>query len=167
MAKLATATLVFVDSWGREQSNTYQWRQATAPTAGNVQALAADEQAITGLSLLRASVSFEVDVSAQSDAVEAGASRQNDWSLEVRKSTLRNSRGGTYTFRKLPQPKAALLLPNGQIDTSIAALNTFVENFDDGAGLAAIVGDWYVSDGEELVEGTGGDSIVAAYLNKD
>lgn len=168
MAKLPTATLTFLDARGREQSNQYQWRSATPPADADVQALAADAQALTALSLVRATVSYEVDITGESDAVEAGASRQNDMSLEVRRSTLRTSNGGTYTFRKLPQPKAAFTVAGQRtITTTDAAWNSFVENFDDGAGVAAIVGDWYISDREELVEGTGGDSIVAAYFNKD
>ena len=168
MAKLPMVTLTFIDSFGREQSNQYQWRDATPPTDAEVQSLGGDAQAITALSLIRATVSYEVDVTSESDTAEAGSSRQNDMSLEVRRSTLRTSNGGTYTFRKLPQPKAAFTTPGQRtVITTDAAWNTFVENFDDGAGVAAIVGDWYISDREELVEGTAGDSIVAAYLNKD
>lgn len=168
MAKLAKVTLTFRDDFGRKQSNEYQWRLETPPADSDVEALATDAQALTALSLDEAQVTYSVDVSGQSDTVVTGASRQNDWSMEVNKSKLRNSRGGTYTFRKLPQPKAALIIGNTkQVDSENAALNSFLENFDDGAGLAAIVGDWYISDGEEVVEGTGGDQIVAAYLNKD
>lgn len=168
MAKLATVTFTWLDSLNRTQTTERQWRLSTPPADADVQALAVDEQALTGLGLVKASVSYEVDITAQADEPEANSSRQNDWSMTVRKSTLRNSRGGTYTFRKLPQIKAALSGSTRIIDASPAAFNNFLENFDDGAGLAAVVGDWYISDGEEVVEATASqNAVVEAYHNKN
>lgn len=166
MAKLAKVTVTLLDDFQRTTKRSYTHRTSDNPPEADVTGLLTDLQALTALSVIDAQVTYPVDVSAIQDAVESDASRQNDWSMEVRKSLLRNSRGGSYTFN-LPQPKAALTGPTKQIDTTQTELNDWIENFDDGAGIAAIAGNWYVSDGEELVEATGGDQIIDAYLNKD
>jgi hypothetical protein len=103
-----------------------------------------------------------VSITGQSDAAEAKSSRQKDASLVFLKSDLRTSRAGRYTFN-LPEPKAALVNADGTIDLTDAAIDAFRENFDDGSGIPAVVGDWYVSDQEELIED---EEAVEGFLNK-
>jgi hypothetical protein len=124
--------------------------------------LAVDAQALSALSLVKAVVSREVSITGQSDAAEAKSSRQKDASLVFLKSNLRSSRAGRYTFN-LPEPKAALVNADGTIDLTDAAVDAFRENFDDGSGIPAVVGDWYVSDQEELIED---EEAVEGFLNK-
>lgn len=167
MAKLAKATFTLIDSENKTTTRTYTHRTSDAIPEADVTGLATDLQALTGLSVIEAQITYPQDVSGISADVEDKASRQVDWSLEVRKSTLRNSRGGKYTFN-LPDPKDVLQLGNGQVDQNAAVMNNFLENFDDGDGLAAVAGEWYISDGEEVVEATASaNAVLAAYLNKD
>ena len=161
MAVRTNVTLSFTDDYGKRTTRSYQSRDAN-PSDAAVQDLAAAAQALSALSVTKAVVSREVDVSAQSDAAESKASRQKDASLVYVKSQLRNSTGGQYTFN-VPEPKAAIVNPDGTVDLTAAAVTGWRERFDDGAGVAAVVGNWYVSDGEELVEE---QAPVAGYLNK-
>ena len=165
MAARTYVTFTLRDSFGRIEHKRYEAR-SSAVTDGVVQGLAADLQALTGLGIEKATVSRAVDISGQADAIEAGSNKQADMSLVAVKSLLRNSGGGQYTFN-LPEPKDAFLTSTAAVDVSDAAWNSFLENFDDGDGVAATVGDFYISDGEEIVEGAGGSSIVDAFLNKD
>lgn len=150
MAVRTIATLTFQDAYGKNTTRSYQSRDAN-PTDGVVQALATDAQAMTALSLIKAVVTREVDVSGITTPAVALSSRQKDASLKYQKSALRNSVAGPYTFN-IPEPKAALVNANGTLVLGDAAFASWRENFDDGSGIPAVVGDWYVSDGEELVE---------------
>jgi hypothetical protein len=151
MTVLATCTFTWEDSEGKTTTRSYTARD-NEPTDGEVQALAADAQALSAWSLIKAVVTRTVDVTAQSDAAEAGSSIQRDASLVYNPtSLLRASLGGSYTFR-MPQYKDALLSPTGTIDPTAAVFDSWTENFDDGAGVAAVVGDWFVGNQAELVE---------------
>jgi len=161
MATLATVTFTWQDAYGKTTTRSYQARD-NEPTDAEVQALAVDAQALSALSLVKAVVTREVSITGQSDAAEAKSSRQKDASLVFLKSDLRTSRAGRYTFN-LPEPKAALVNADGTIDLTDAAVDAFRENFDDGSGIPAVVGDWYVSDQEELIED---EEAVEGFLNK-
>jgi hypothetical protein len=150
MAVLATATFTWTDAEGKTYHSSYSARD-NVPSDGEVQALAADAQAMSALSLTKAVVSREVDITGQSDAAEAGSSRQRDASLVYVLSSLRASINRRYTFT-LPQFKAALLDAEGRIDVTDAVFDAWRENFDDGAGIAAVVGDWFAGNQGELVE---------------
>lgn len=152
MATLATVTIKMVDAEGKAVSRSYQARD-NEPSDVEVQLLAERLQALTAWSVIGATVTRDVDVSAYTDAAEAGSSRQRDASLVYNPtSTLRNSLGGKYTFR-MPQFKAALLDSNGRIsDTGAADIDNWTELFDDGAGIAAIVGTYFAGNQQELVE---------------
>lgn len=161
MATLATVTFTWRDAYGKTTTRSYQARD-NAPSDVQVQDLAVDAQALTALSLVKAVVTREIDITAQSDAVEAKSSRQKDASLTYSKSDLRSSRSGPYTFN-LPEPKAALVNPDGTIDLTSAVIDSWRENFDDGSGIPAVVGGWYVSDQEELIEDA---EAISGFLNK-
>jgi len=150
MATLATVTFTWLDDEDKTYTSSYTARD-NEPSDAEVQALAVDAQALTALSLIKANVSREVDITGQSDAVEAGASRQRDASLSYLLSNLRSSIARRFTF-KLPQFKAALLDANGRIDPTAGVFNSWTENFDDGSGIPAVVGDWYAGNQGELVE---------------
>lgn len=150
MATLATVTFTWTDDEGKTYHTSYSARD-NAPSDGEVQALATDAQAMSALSLTKATVSRDVNVTGQSDAAEAGSSRQRDASLVYFLSNLRASIARRFTFT-LPQFKAALLDAEGRIDPTAATFDNWRENFDDGAGIAAIVGDWFAGNQGELVE---------------
>lgn len=161
MAERTVATLTFLDSYGKTTTRQYQSRAAN-PGDADVQALATVAQEISALSVTKAQVTREVDISGITTAAETKSSRQKDASLKYQKSALRNSHPGPYTFN-IPEPKAALMLANGNIDTTEGVWADWSELFDDGAGVAAVVGNWYVSDGEELVEE---QPIIDGFFNK-
>lgn len=150
MADYTKVTLTFLDDYGKTTTRGYQSRDSD-PSDGDVQGLATKAQALSALSVIKAIVTREVDVSGSSTAAETKASRQKDASLKYQKSALRNSHAGPFTFN-IPEPKAALIDGSGNIDLSDAAVTGWREEFDDGAGIPAIVGAFFVSDGEELVE---------------
>jgi hypothetical protein len=162
MAVRVTCTFVIADSYGKKTKRTYQSRLAN-PADADVQDLAGALQAFTALSVIKATVNREVDISGQTTAAAALSSRQKDASLVFEKSGLRNSHIGQYTFN-MPEPKAALVDGTGKIDLTAAAVTGWRERFDDGSGVPAVVGDWYVSDGEELIED---EDPVDGFLNKD
>lgn len=162
MSESTKVTFTYQDFYGKTTKRSYQARDAN-PSDGVVQALAQAAQDLSALSLIKAVVTREVDITGVTDAVESGASRQKDASLKFQKSALRNSHAGPYTFN-IPEPKAALLDANGGIILTDAAIAAWREEFDDGAGIAAVVGDFYVSDGEELVEE---QDALDGFLNKD
>lgn len=162
MATRSTVTLTFLDAYGKQTKRSYQARD-TEPSDAQVEALATDAQALTALSLTKAVVTREVDVSAITTAAESKSSRQKDASIVYQKSGLRNSKIGRYTFN-VPEPKAALVNGNGTLDLSDGAFDSWRENFDDGDGIPAVVGDFYVSDGEELIEDA---EAVDGFLNKN
>lgn len=150
MATLAKVTFLWIDAEGKKYRSSYTGRTNT-PSDAQVQALAADAQGLSALSLVKATVSRDVDISAQSDVAEAGSSRQRDASLVYFLSNLRASIAKQFTFT-LPQFKAALLSADGTADVTQAAFEAFRENFDDGSGVPAVVGDFFAGNQGELVE---------------
>lgn len=162
---MATKTMVkfiFRDAYGKRTSRSYRSKDDN-PSDGDVQALATDAQAISALSLIKATVSREVDVTGITDAAEAKSSRQKDASIVYNKSSLGDSLGGTYTFN-ITEPKAALVDSAGKLILTAGAWDNWRENFDDGAGIGGVAGNFYVSEQEELVED---DDPIDGFLNKD
>lgn len=150
MAVLATVTFTWEDDDEKTYNSSYTHR-TNNPSDGDVQDLAGVAQGLTALSLIKATVTREVDITGESDAPEAGSSRQRDASLVYRTSVLRASRGKRHTFT-MPQFKAALLNGNGEIDPAAAIWDTWTERFDDGAGIAGIQGGWFAGNQGELIE---------------
>ena len=161
MAERTKVTITFQDDYGKQTTRGYHSRDAN-PTDVVVQALATKAQALSALSVVKSTVTREVDVTGVTTAAETKASRQKDASLKFAKSGLRNSHTGPYTFN-LPEPKAALLDGAGNVDLADAAVTGWREEFDDGSGIPAVVGDFYVSDGEELIED---EDPLDGFLNK-
>jgi len=150
MATLATVTFTWTDDESKIYHTSYSARDNN-PSDAEVQALATDAQAMSALSLTKAVVSRDVDITGQSDPAEAGSSRQRDASLSYFLSNLRASIARRFTFT-LPQFKAALLDAEGRIDPAAAVFDSWTENFDDGSGIPAVVGDWFAGNQGELVE---------------
>lgn len=161
MAEKTMVTIGFQDSYGKRTRRGYMSRDAD-PTDAVVQALAQAAQDISALSVVYATVTRDVDVSGITEAAEAKASRQKDASITYTKSALRNSHPGPFTFN-ITEPKAALLNPNGSVDLANGLWDSWREKFDDGAGIAGVVGTFYISDGEELIED---EEPLDGFLNK-
>jgi hypothetical protein len=165
MAELATVTYGLLDSGKRATSFSMQHRSAD-PSDGDVQAMATIIANITRLGVKSATVTRKVDISAEATDPENEANKIVTASLQVEKSVLRASHGGTYTF-KLPHPKVALIdAATFNLLITNAAFLALVEACDDGAGIAGVVGDWYISDQEEIVEGVGGSNILKGFMDK-
>ncbi len=156
MANRTYANYVLEDAYGKRVTRRFQARDA-AVTDAQVADLGADLAALTSLGLIEASVTRPVTVTATTPV--AGSTRSAGASVRYRKSTQPGSNGGVWTF-KIPHPPAALINPDGTLDIADAVFNDFAENFDDGQGLAAVDGHFFVSDNEELVEATASDNAV-------
>jgi len=150
MARQTFVTVKLQDSRGKTISRRYEARDAAISDA-TVQNLASKLAAMTKLGVIDATVSRSVDISVQATTPVAGCSKNDTYSVRYQKSLLRNSHGGTGTF-SLPELKDSIVNANGTIIGTSAEFDNFRELFDDGSGIAAIVGDFYVSDGEELIE---------------
>lgn len=151
MARQTFVTLTCQDARGKKTSRRYEARDAAVSDA-DVVALAGDLQDLTKLSVVEATVSRAVDISSITTAPEAGCSINDSYHVRYEKSLLRNSHGGVYTFN-VPELKDALTDANNvNIVPGAAAFEAWREQFDDGEGIAGVVGNFYVSDGEELVE---------------
>ena len=152
MAVLATVTFHWQDAAGKTTTRSYKAR-SNEPSDANIQALAADAQALSAWSLIRATVTREVDITAQSQAAEAKSSRQRDASLVYNPTSVQDaSTGGTYTF-KMPQFKDALLNAADEVDDLTATVfDNWTENFDDGQGVAGVPGSFYAGNQQQLIE---------------
>lgn len=142
----------FRDAWQREISRRYQAKSAAISDANALAAVNAIA-AITKLGVIEATVSRPLTITPTDPT--AGSNVTSTASLRCRKSN-----GGQYTF-SLPEPKDAYINPDGTLITTDAVFDTWGELFDDGAGLAGIAGDFFVSDGEELSEVDSGNNILS------
>ena len=151
MANKTYCTLTFQDANKKKTTRSFRSRDDN-PSDGNVEALAEAMQGLTKLSVVKAQVSREVDITAQTEDVVAGATRERQYAVKFQMSRLRNSGGGEHTFN-IPDLQDALTdANNDKIVIGAAEFGAWRELFDDGAGIAAVQGNWYVSDDEELVE---------------
>lgn len=146
----ATVTVTLKDSNGMQTSRSYEARSA-AITDAQAFALADLVQAVTQLEVI------DVTVSRRVTGWTATTAEANSSVAETASLRAPLAGGGYYTFN-LPALKAAKKSGSNVIgsDTDILAL---IASFDDGGGVAASTGLFYVSDGEELDEAgiEGGD----------
>lgn len=163
MANDVYVTYVLEDSYGKRVSRRFQAKSAGV-TDGQVQALGANLAALTQLGLIEAMVTKPVSITATSAVAES--TRSAGAAVRYRKSSSSPSNGGVWTL-KIPQPVAALVNADGGLDIANAVFNNFAENFDDGLGLLAVAGDFYISHGEELMEATASDNaVISGELDK-
>jgi hypothetical protein len=102
-------------------------------------------QALTKLSVVECFMTRPVSIAA--DTAEAGCSVNDTASIRARKGD-----GGTYTFN-IPEPLDAVVTgDNVTLDVGNSIITDWLELFDDGTGVAATQGPFYVSDGEQLDE---------------
>lgn len=139
---LSTCTITLQDSNGLRTTRSYEGRIAALADADAI-ALADDLQAITQLEVVDLTVTKRLTGFTPS-AAEANSAVAETASVR----TLLES-GAYHTFN-LPALKAAV--KSGSNVNVIAALITFLEHFDNGDGVAAVAGEFFVDDGEELTE---------------
>lgn len=139
----ATVTITLRDSNGMETSRRYEARSA-AVTDAQAYALADLLQAITQLEVVGVQVTRNV-AGYTPIAAEANSAVAETASVRVEMAA-----GGFKTF-SLPALKSALKSGSNVIGTDTDLL-AFLAQFDDGGGVAATAGLFYVSDGEELSE---------------
>lgn len=129
---------VLVDDFAREGVKRFE-TQNLADYPAVVTAAAAfltDLQAITGMGVLRYTISQEFSVLS---GATSGASKDAGITLSVRKA---DSRRDTL---KIPGPELSFLLPDGTVDITDSIITDYFANFTSA-------GDWTLSDGEVATE---------------
>lgn len=149
MAKpAATVTVTMQDINGFTTKRTYEARSA-ALTDVQAEALADALQAITQLEVTDVIISRRA-TGFTPIAAEANSSIAETASVTAPSMTVAGADAGPYTFN-LPALKAAVKAGKN-VDTTNANLLAFLAQFDNGDGVAASDGLFFVSDGEELTE---------------
>ena len=156
MTNQTFVTFTLEDDYGKRTQRRFQAKSATV-SDGAIQALGADLAALTRLGLVEATVTKPVSITPTT--AEAECTRSAGASVRYRKSSQTPSNGGIWSFH-IPHPKGALIKGDNSLDIENSVFNDFAENFDDGAGVLATQGDFYVSSGEELMEATASDNAV-------
>jgi hypothetical protein len=135
-------TVVLADSNGKETRRVYETKSTVG--SSEVIVLADALQAITQLEVV--DVLWTVrETGFTPITVEANSSTAETASVSAQLADGRN-----FSFN-LPALKAAMKIGK-TVDGTNATLMSFLENFDDGAGVAAVPGSFYVSDGQEISE---------------
>lgn len=129
-----TAQVILEDSYGRQTRKSFLSQDlldfATAQAA--LTALVTDLQSVTELGVVRTYLTEEVVID---EAPTGGSNVDEGATLSVKKvDTKKHS-------LKWPAPVGTLVLTDGSLDLTNAALLAYVENFQ-------AAGDWTVSDGE-------------------
>lgn len=138
----STVTVTLQDDNGLRTQRSYEGRIAALADADAI-ALADDLQALTQLEVV------DLVVTRRLTGFTAIAAETNSSVSETASVRTIMEQGDFYTFN-LPALKAAV--KSGSNVNVIAALITFLEHFDNGDGIAAVEGEYYVSDGEKLKE---------------
>jgi len=155
VAPYGYVSVILQDSNGKQISRRYEKKSGSTET-----------EAIEVADALQATTQLEVvDVLLTTRvagytpiAAEANSSVSETASVAVQ---LADGRG--YSFN-MPALKAALKTGKNVIGNN-ATLLAFLEYFDDGAGIANVAGDFYVSDGQEISETFHEDGLVTGKVN--
>lgn len=139
----STVTVTFQDSDGQQTQRVYEGRVAALTDAQAV-ALADNVQALTQLEVVDLQISRRV-AGFTPIAAEANSSVAETASLKVELDG-----GGFHSFN-LPALKAAFK-SGATVNGNDAAIATFLANFDNGDGVGATEGNFFVSDGEKISE---------------
>jgi hypothetical protein len=137
-------------------TRTYEGRIAALADADAI-ALADDLQAITQLEVV------DLTVTKRLTGFTPIAAEANSAVAETASVRTIMEEGDYYTFN-LPALKAAV--KSGSNVNVTAALIAFLEHFDNGDGIAAVEGEFFVSDGEKLKEVSLEDSDVTGKINR-
>lgn len=138
----SVCTITLRDENGLKTTRSYEGRIADLLDADAI-ALADDLQALTQLEVIDVTVTKHI---AGFTPISAGT---NSSVAETASVTCEKEEGDYHTFN-LPALKSSQ--KSGSNVNVTAALITFLEHFDNGDGVAAVAGEFYVSDGEELTE---------------
>jgi hypothetical protein len=149
-------TIVLEDSDGQETQRRYEIKSGT--TATQCIELADVLQAITQLAVK------DVLLTTRVTGFTPSAAETNSSVAETASVAVELADGRDYSFR-MPALKSAIKSGSTVIGTN-AALLDFLEYFDDGAGIANVAGDFYVSDGQEISEAFHEDGKVTGVVNK-
>lgn len=139
----STVTVTFEDVHGYQTTRSYEGRVAALTDAQAI-ALADGLQTLSQLSVVDLQVSRRL-TGFVSTAAEANSSHAETASLKCKVE------GGGFMTLKLPALKAAYTAGKSVVTTD-AAIVAFLSNFDNGDGVAADEGNFFVSDGEKLSE---------------
>lgn len=149
-----SVTLQDID--GQEAQRRYEIKSTTSDA--DCISLADDLQATTQLTVK------DVQLTRRLTGFSATAPEVNSSVAETATVAVEMADGRGYSFN-MPALKAAL--KNGkQVIGTNAALLSFLEWFDDGAGILNVVGSFYVSDGQEISEAFHEDGKVTGVVNK-
>lgn len=139
----AVVTVTFQDSNGAQTSRQYEARSAAISDAQAI-TLADGVQALTQLEVVDLQVNRRVagftPITAETNSAVA----------ETASLRVQLAGGGFHSFN-LPALKAAFKAGVNVVG-SAAAMQTFLQNFDDGSGAGGTAGLFFVSDGEEIDE---------------
>lgn len=139
----ATVTVTLEDDNGLQTSRSYEAKSAAIADATAI-ALSDQLQTLTQLSVV------DVVISRRPAGFQSDAPETNSSVAETASITVKKTEGDRHTFN-MPALKAAYKSGSG-VNGSHADILAFLENFDDGAGVAGVAGNFYVSDKEELSE---------------
>lgn len=139
----STITITFQDSDGQQTSRSYEGRTAAITDAQAI-ALADDEQALTQLEVV------DLQISRRVTGFTPIAAEANSSVAET--ATIRAElEGGGYHSFNLPALKSAFK-SGATVNGNDAAVSTFLSHFDNGDGVGATEGLFFVSDGEKISE---------------
>ena len=139
----STITVTLQDADGQETQRSYEGRTALISDAQAI-ALADDVQALTQLAVV------DLQISRRVSGFAATAAETNSSVAETASLKVELSDGAKHTIN-LPALKAAFK-SGATVNGNDAAFATFLSHFDDGGGVGATAGNFYVSDGEEVSE---------------
>jgi len=139
----STATIVFQDADGQQTQRTYEGRVAALLDA-DANGLADDIQALTQLEVV------DVIITRRITGFTPIAAEANSSVAETATIKVELEGGGFHSFN-LPALKAALK-SGASVNGNDAAISAFMDNFDNGDGVAANEGAFFVSDGEKISE---------------
>lgn len=133
-----TVTYRLVDGFSREGEKTFVTQNLADYPAVVAAAAAflADLQAITGMGVLRYTITQEFSVLS---GATLGANKDAGITLSVRKADSRRDN------LKIPGPELSIILPDGTVDIADAIVTGYFANFTTS-------GDWTLSDGEIATE---------------
>lgn len=153
----AVVTVTLQDSNGMQTRRTYEARSAAISDA-DANALADALQAITQLSVT------DVQVSRRVTGFTSTAAEANSAVAETASVRTQLASGAFYSLN-MPALKAAVKSGSNVVGSD-ANLQAFLANFDNGDGVGATAGNFYVSDGEELSEAFIENGQVSGQVNR-
>lgn len=153
----STVTITFQDSDGQQTQRTYEGRLAALTDAQAI-TLADDLQALTQLEVV------DLQISRRVTGFTPTAAETNSAVAETATIRAELGGGGFHSFN-LPALKSTFK-SGASVNGNDAAIATFLGHFDNGDGVGATAGNFYVSDGEEISETYVEGGKVSGKINK-